>query len=137
MIFSRHSKSGSILVEALLTIVILSVGLVYIIQALTSSLRTVSLTKDYSTAVALSENKMFDLLRKGFIKAPLEETKNFSKPYDGYRYRLDVKKVSPASAEEKRNTIVLQVFWGSGSKERNISLTTYLLEMPDDPLRQQ
>ena len=121
-------KHGSILIEALLTIIILSVGLTVIIQSLTSSLRTLGLVANYSTAILLGENKIFDFIQKGFIKASFKEEKNFSEGSAAYRYQLDVHKIPQAPATDKKNEVVLAVSWGAGSKEKSIALTTYLFD---------
>ncbi len=132
MIQARPQNSGSVLLEALLTIVILSVGLTFIIQALSSSLRTMSLITNYSTALLLAENKMFTVMQKGFITGPLQEIESFSEPHTQYRYELDVRKGS-SSPTEKKNEINLQVVWGSGLKEKNLLLTTYFFDTPHEP----
>ena len=67
MSYKKLQKRGSFLVEVLLTVVILSVSLTIIIQSLVSSLRAISYSANYSSAILSAENKMFELLQQAHL----------------------------------------------------------------------
>ncbi|HOW35223.1 MAG TPA: hypothetical protein PL155_02250 [Candidatus Omnitrophota bacterium] len=124
------SKKGSLLVEALLTISILSIGLTVVIRSLVSSLKATAYSADYSMAVILLGNEMSDLRQKGFIKDSIDIEDIFPEPYEKFFYRLETKKVVSESTSGLLNEVKLTVFWRSGPKERSISAVTYLLQPP-------
>ena len=59
---ANTGKRGSILLEALLSVLIISVSITTIIQSMVSSLRATVFSVDYSKATLLMENKMNDLI---------------------------------------------------------------------------
>ena len=122
------SRKGSILVEVLLTVVILSVGLTAIIQAMNTSVRGVYHTTGYTTAVLLAENTMFAHLSKGFVRAGFQETKNFAPPYSAYRYYLQARNAPDEGSAGKKNEVTLTVLWGRENKEKKLNLVTYLFD---------
>lgn len=124
------NKRGSLLVEALLTISILSIGLTVIIRSLVSSLRATAYSADYSLAVILLENEMSDLRQKGFIKDSVDMEDIFPEPYEKFFYRLETKKAAGEFTSGSLNEVKLTVFWRSGPKERSISAVTYLPQPP-------
>ncbi len=60
-LISRNKDQGSILIEALLSTVILSVSITIIIHSMISSLRAEKYAADYSLALILTDNKVNNL----------------------------------------------------------------------------
>ena len=58
----HKSKRGSLLLEVLLSIVILSTSVTVIIQAMTSSLRAMAYSVQYAKIANVLENEMIDLI---------------------------------------------------------------------------
>ena len=119
-------KKGSFLAEVLLAVSILSVGLTVVIHALLSSLRATVYTRDYSLAIILMENKMHELLQKGFIASSVKEENAFEPPFERFHYELETQPVASIEPEGFLNKVFLRCFWTSGKKTKDISLTTYL-----------
>jgi len=92
-LISRRNNKGLFLVEVLLTVALLSVGLTFIIRSYVSGLRASVYTTDYSMATILLENKMSDLIQRGFIEDGLREEQYFEKPYEKFKYELEVQNV--------------------------------------------
>ena len=139
--------------ETLLSIIIAAVSLTVIIQSLTSSLRALSYIKDFTTAVILVDNKMFDLINKSFIQKDLNEEGSFPFPYDKFRYKVqaqdgnlhqvivkkttqkNVRVTTEATAEDHTNLlnkVKLTIQWPVGQKERSLSVETYLLSFSEE-----
>ena len=129
MIFSdiqKKKKVGALLIEVLLTITVMTGGLVLIIQSFTASLRASVHMSAYSTATLLANNKMTGLFEEGSVKDGLSETNSFPKPYEEFQYQLRTKNIRKGSELGFYDEVTLAVSWLSGKNERQILLTTFL-----------
>ena len=125
---SDRGRRGSLLVEVLLSVVILSTALTFMIQAMTSSLRAIQYGAGYTTALILLDNQMVELLRKGAIASGLRETKELTGAVDSpvvYRYSMQTGSLD-AAADKGVNQVDATVAWRSGKKDNAIGLTTFL-----------
>ena len=122
---SRRSERGFFLVEVLLSVVILSVSLTLIIQSMTSALRSSVFAEDHATALILLENKMFDLLEKGFVETDLKKQEQIPRPYDRYWYFLDVKPAGGTN-ERRLNEVDAGLTWKSGKRQNSVAFQMYL-----------
>lgn len=122
---SRRNEGGFFLVEVLLSVVILSVSLTLIIQSMTSALRSSAFAEDHTTALILLENKMFDLLEKGFVETGLKKEEQIPQPYDRYGYFLDVKPVGGGN-ERRLNEVDAGLTWKTGKRQNRVAFQTYL-----------
>lgn len=131
--FQKKSvKKGSVLIEALLSVVILSVSITFIIQSMMASLRATMYVGDYTTAIFLMENKMTELLQKKYTQAPLTETGTVSDQLKDYQYSVKAESID-ASEEHGVDDVQVEMFWQSGKKENRITVNTYVLwEKTDD-----
>ena len=125
----RQFSNGSFLIEAILSIVILSTSITLVIQAMTSSLRAGIYSRDYTYAALLSENKMVEFLEKGFISRGLREEGLFKEPYSQFKYVLETDSLPSA---KNINTVKLHVKWQAGRKENTVSILTYLFNQPSE-----
>lgn len=123
----RHPSRGALLVEALLAVMILSIGLTVIIRSLMTSLRATSYTADYSMAVFLLEDKINGLMQNGFIEDGHSEEENLEAPFEKFVYRIEAHNIKDADKPGNLNQVELSLSWPSGRKMRKIFLTTYLL----------
>lgn len=123
-------KQGSLLVEALLSVVILSVSLTLIIEGMTTSLRSTVYISDYTTALLLLENKMFDLIQKGYVEANLQEEQEFPSPFERFKSRLITLPLDDQSGGSI-NQLKLSLDWTSGRRNNHVSIESYLFNIPD------
>ena len=120
-----HARKGSILIEALLSVVILSVSLTAIIYALTSSFRTRLVSDQYLLAVNNLDNKMTALTANSFL--------NDNKPFTGFydlpdEYKLTEEKLVFDEAVTKNlDQYHYRFSWKSDKKERAVDIDTLLL----------
>ena len=126
----KKNKGGSILLEALLSILILSVSIVMINQSLTASLRSLVYTEDYTQALIHMENQIFNFMYLGFIEN--NQSKTIDVPGDS-RFSLAMNS-RPASLGQdmKLNKMDLTISWKSGKKKNSIVFETYLFPPSDE-----
>ena len=129
IISTRFHARGSILLESLLAIVILSVSITLVIQAMTAGVRAGRDSSLYTQAVRLMDNKMAGLMEQRFIAPGLREEGHFPEPWDRYTYILTTQ---PVSSDEQNiiNRVLLTVFFQSGKKKNSLETETYLLNRP-------
>ena len=126
MLSDKRRHGGSVLIEALLTIVVLAIGLAAVIRSMSTSVRALSYTTAYTNACLLAENKLFEFVSKGVVRAPFREEKPFAPPFEHFRYRIETEKFAPNDAEGKLNRLQCEVLWPTGRSLKSIKLNTYL-----------
>jgi len=122
----KKKEVGALLIEVLLTITVMTGGLVLIIQSFTASLRASVQMAAYSTATLLANNKMTELFEPGSVKDGLSETNAFPKPDEEFKYQIRTKNIKNDNKPGFYNEVELTVSWLSGKNERQILLTTFL-----------
>ncbi|MFH1360892.1 MAG: hypothetical protein ABIJ41_07695 [Candidatus Omnitrophota bacterium] len=124
------SARGTILMEVLLTITILSVGLTFIIRSFITSLRSSVITSDYSTALLLVDNKMHKYLQSIFVEDGIDEKDSFEEPFEKYHYELTTQQAAQEGALSALSEVALKAGWTSGQKKNSINVMTYLFHIP-------
>ncbi len=119
-------KNGSFLLEALMTVCILSIGIVLIIRSHISSLRSLVYSKSYSTAAFLIQNKMNELIQQGIINQDLDERNFLPPPYEKFEYHLKAQKAGDRGAFENLSEVLLTLSWKEGRNKKRVSASTYL-----------
>lgn len=127
----KDLSKGSLLLEALLTVVILSTSLTFIIQGLTASQRAVVYSTDYIMAGMLLENKLFELIQNGSIAAYLSQEEGFPAPYERFQYFLETR---PWQGEDSQNLneVILTVSWQKGKKKSQIEIHSCLFNLQEE-----
>lgn len=69
----RYTKRGFLLIEVLITVAMLAFSLVSISRAFTNCLRAMSQIANYTTAINLAEEKIFQLQSESRLEAALAE----------------------------------------------------------------
>ncbi len=132
MLLKKNKKQkGSILLEALISVVVLSVGITVIIQAMTSSLRSASYNGQYSQAMILLENQLFDLMQGTTSLEGFDQMQRISGFMTDYRYEL-IEKNSGTSFDNGLSQVQAGISWKSGHKKNQININTYRLNLPDE-----
>ncbi len=126
------ADKGSLLIESLLGVVILSIGLMVVIQAFLTSVHATTYAVDYSTAALLGENKISELKQKGFIKDGFEEENFFSEPFEKFQYRVKSSNIKDGSEDGPLNLVEVLLSWTSGHKSNQLSVSTYLLNLKNE-----
>jgi general secretion pathway protein I len=126
------TEQGFTLLEIMIALAILGIALTIILQQFSTGLRTVMVTRDYTTALIHAREKLeeFCLAKKLSEK---EESGEFE---DGYKWRVVI---SPYEEEEEQKesgteflllsmyTVTSMVSWEAGNREKKIELATVKL----------
>jgi len=130
-ITAKKNRDGFLLFEAILSVAILSLGLVLVLHSFTGSLKAARISQNYMRAVLLLEAKMTELEWKGSLDSGISEGK-FSQKNERFAWKIEatpVEEISGEDEEKKRvelNKVHLTVSWSEGKKVERIELTTYL-----------
>ena len=129
-------RAGFTLIEVLVTIVILSVGIVAVLRALDASVCHLGVSRDTMLATMLMKEKIADLETQTFNKDEINtglSKGRFPQPYENFFWQLDIKRIpdltdTPRTADDgttsSLNEVSLMV-WRENSK-REYSVTTYV-----------
>jgi prepilin-type N-terminal cleavage/methylation domain-containing protein len=113
---------GFSLVETLLAVLILAVGLTLVLRSFGSSLDALGNSADYTRALALVEQKLWDLEAKGSI-APGTHTGQFSEE-EHQNFRWEVKASAPLEMGLCETQVT--ILWARRGRARAVSVVTYL-----------
>lgn len=143
--FVHKKQSGFSLIEVLIAVVILSVGIVGILQGMYSAVGVLDAAVDKTRASMLVRSR-FSVARQAALDmqdlSGLTSNGEFEKPYEQYRWRMQVEDVqlSGGAAGAEAGAVggmlykVEVLVWRIGS-EREYSAATYVyIPLPQDPL---
>jgi len=124
--FIQKKRKGSLLLEALLSIVILSVSITLIIQAMTASLRAMRVISEYGEGLVLLENKMTEVIKGYMLGENLNIAETSISSDEKYQYTFEI---DPRDEEGlgDLDAVNLNISWKTGRKESNVTLETYLI----------
>jgi hypothetical protein len=124
-------KKGSLLLEALLSVVILSTSITLIIQAMTSSLRATRYSLGYLEALFIAENELFDSLTKGALLEDEFGQEDIENQYvSEVSSELFVDEISPAGEDEENiiSHVRVDIGWQLGRKRNSVTMETLVFE---------
>ena len=109
------SSQGLLLVEAVLSAVVIAVGLVFISRGLGGQLRAIEAVEAYEELLPLAQSKLNELEGWGLKQQVIPERElagHFIKPYEGYHWRLEYALHRLPSEGPSLSDIKLVVFFG-------------------------
>lgn len=116
-----NKRSGFLLLEVLVSITVISMGLVYIVRSFSSSTRAIETATRFLKSVSLAEEKMWELEAKGAVKKGRDEGR--FKEDENFRWRIEAEGLRDVPI----NVLKLKVEWkGVAQKTQRVSLETYL-----------
>ena len=111
-------RGGFLLLEVLVSITVISVGLVYIVRSFSSSSRAIETAAYYLKAVSLIEERLWDL----------EAQKGVERGRDSGRFESDERYSWKTKIEEAEdlpvNTVGIEIEWDGPIRRQRISLKT-------------
>ena len=127
LIGKRKRNKGFLLVEVMVSISILSIGLLLVLNSFFRSIKAVEVSRDYFKAGLLLENKIYELLNKGTEEGVWEGSfDDFNKRFS---WNLDARTIEESPLNESN----LKVSWGGKDKEKDISISTYIKDVNAGP----
>jgi hypothetical protein len=124
-------QAGSILVEVLLTVVIMSISLTILTGSLLSGYRLTVLNSDYFQALVFLENKMGHAYYDGFKNLSSEE---FTADH-GKVFSLDLQTAPIEKSGGSLKAINAVLSWPSGKRTIKLPVSTYFIEVPEQPVK--
>lgn len=119
------SSDGFTLIEVMVALFIFSVAVLILLAARVQTVRMNEYTRETLTLVNLANNKLSEIVARGFVP-PGVMTGKFAKPFRDYRW---VEKVSASPLPIVRQ-VTLTVTHGESHNSRSFSLTTYVSNIP-------
>lgn len=123
---SRTGNNRAVtLIEVMMTVIILTVGILGIIQAYIKSFDVLRISKDMLIEVSLAESKMAELQRSELENGGLDQTKTkgvFSGSYAYYKWELDI---TPSDIQGL-NSVKLRCFTGEFQRLNEFVLASYV-----------
>ncbi len=128
-IFLANNQHGSFLLEALIAVVVLSVGLVGLIRGLLSSLNVAKQAQEYSQAIEAADNALLEVVRLNGQKT----SPNVSLQTDDKNLALQI------ILGEPKNTVIpsglqqaqVKVKWPGALKQKEIDAVTLVFKPLD------
>lgn len=114
-------QAGFLLIETLLAVVILAVGLTLVVRSFGSSISALGTSANYTKAMGLLEERLWDLEVKGAI-APGVLTGEFSEEDGKFRWKVDASELKDLDLCETQVT----VSWERRGRPQTVSIVTYL-----------
>ncbi|MEE8359413.1 MAG: prepilin-type N-terminal cleavage/methylation domain-containing protein [Candidatus Omnitrophota bacterium] len=111
-------RGGFLLLEVLVSITVISVGLVYIIRSFSNSSRAIETAAYYLKAISLIEERLWDL----------EAQKGVERGRDSGRFESDARYSWKTKIEEAEdlpvNSVGIEVEWDGLTRKQRVSLKT-------------
>jgi Tfp pilus assembly protein PilV len=117
----RKNSKGFLLIEVLVSVTLISVGLIYVARSFSTSARAVDTATHFLKSVSLIEDKMW-YLEAGGISDRKRDEGAFERE-GTYRWRYDSERLE----ETPLNAVTMAVEWDSPRGEKqSVSLETYI-----------
>lgn len=116
-------RKGSLLLEAILSVLIMSVCLVLVIQGFMTVVRATRESDGYARAVFVGENMIFALMQTMTTTAPWNADEIPRDPNQTIRMTKQ-----PRESGGLLEEVDLEIQWRTGSKSKSLFLSTLLLD---------
>ncbi len=118
-----------ILVEALLAVVILSVGISLVVQSLNMSRRNVARSLDYTRAIFLIENKLTAMLLNPSSSSSLDAgaDENLQDAGQEYSYNVEEKSLTEENSQHLKD-VTAELSWKTGRRENILSVSALVFD---------
>lgn len=119
-----RSRKGYLLLEAVASILIISIGLAIILRSFTYSLRASKIAQEYFVASLLLKDKMWELEEKQRREEGIAVYESTEKIPDT-NYTLKTK-VSRLADTDPLDLVELSILWQSGKRNEKIETATFM-----------
>lgn len=115
-----NNRFGFLLLEVLISITIISVGLVYVVRSFSSSTRAIQTATRFLKSVSLAEERLWELEAKGTVEKGRRQDR--FKEDQEYRWEIEAEELEDVPI----NALKLKVKWKGPQRTQRVSLETYL-----------
>lgn len=117
----RSKPKGFMLLEVVLSVFIVSVGVVFVIGSFITSIKAFKASKSYLEVLNLIDEKMWQYLESGKIEEGSDSGE--FEDYKGAEWNIEAKELEDDSPLEE---VTLEVSLKEGEMERSVKIATYL-----------
>ena len=121
----KKNSRAFLLLEVVLTITILSVGLVFVIRAISTSMKAVKAAFDYNQAIHLIYNKAFELETDPSFRelsSSFKKEEGTFEDNEDFRWKCLFEKIPDYNLSK----VTLTVTWKEGRREGVLDMATFL-----------
>ena len=115
----QRSQRGLLLVEAILSAVIIGIGLVFITRALAGQLASLRSVRQYDTLLDLAEEKLGELESQRLFNASSTTQPSegiFAEPFQSYHWRIKAQALVQAASDKELPPVRISVTVWQGDK---------------------
>ena len=102
----KPNDRGFLLFEVMVAVVVLAVGLTLVLRSFNSAIATVKGLQDYTTAMFLLEEKMFQLETEG-----VEDEGKFENEFNNFSWKIDFIPIEEAALDK----IEVSILWNTAN----------------------
>jgi len=113
----NNNNSGFMLMEILVSVAILSIGIVILVQSLSSAIRSNELSGNVVLATLLGQQSLWQIKEKGYDYGVTQG--NFGTEYPNFHSEMEAKNLL-ANLDD----IKLKIIWTERGQEKNIQIET-------------
>lgn len=117
----RSKPKGFMLLEVVLSVFIVSVGVVFVIGSFITSIKAFKASKSYLEVLNLIDEKMWQYLESGKIEEGSDSGE--FEDYKGAEWNIEAKELEDDSPLEE---VTIEVSLKEGEMERSVKIATYL-----------
>ncbi|NQT47018.1 MAG: type II secretion system protein [Candidatus Omnitrophica bacterium] len=115
-----RNNHAFMLIEILVSILIVTIGIVSVMRAFSTTITAIKVSRGYLKASACLEERLWEFQERGAIGTDIEFEGSFDDEH--LRWELETKD----SGQGGVNLVNLTVFWKDRKDERSININTYL-----------
>ncbi|MCM8765676.1 MAG: hypothetical protein NC920_02370 [Candidatus Omnitrophica bacterium] len=125
-------RKGYILIETLISVVILSVGLTLVMNALGSEIHALRISKNYTHASILLEEKLAEIEKEGGIDLinrwkEGENTGDFKDEYANFHWKIFIQRLQDKKGKSTNlMEVTVTIWWDELGIKRELFTTLYL-----------
>jgi len=121
----KKNRNGFLILEILVCVVVITVGLVFIINSFSASTLAITTSRNYITALSLLEDELWEFERKH--QAGEGENEGRFGNNENFRWSYEAEEVD----ETPFNKLIFGASWKQREKTKKVSITTYLWNEED------
>ena len=116
----KQNKKGFLMLEVLVCVVVITVGLIFIINSFSASTAAITTSRNYITALSLLEDRLWEFERARQTKEGEDEDRFRNK--ENFKWSYEAREVE----ETPLNKLTFAVSWKQREKTKRVSITTFL-----------
>ena len=123
LLIGKRKNKGFLLLEVMVSITVLSIGLVLVLSSFMRSIRAIEISEDYFRAGLLLEEKIYEVLNSDIEEGLSEGV--FADFGNRFSWNLSIENLEQEGFENI-SEVSLEVSWDQRNKRQSIPVSTYI-----------